>query len=71
MGGLFDSPEPPPPPPPPPAPAPAPTIDTAAQSARKTEDSRLNRRGRAATVLTSPQGDLSETKTATKALLGG
>ena len=54
----------------PPAPTPAPTIDTARQ-AQQAGDNMARRRGRAATVLTGPTGDLVAPETATKRLLGG
>lgn len=56
--------------PPPPAPAPAPTIDTASAEQQKNEDSARKRQGRAATILTGQQGDLSAPSTGTKQLLG-
>lgn len=52
------------------APAPAPTIDTARQQ-QQANDQMAMRRGRAATILTSQQGDLSKSETGTKKLLGG
>ena len=52
------------------APAAAPTIDTARQQ-QQASDAAAMRRGRAATILTSQQGDLSKSETGTKKLLGG
>lgn len=43
--------------PPPPAPAPAPTLDEARQS-QQLDDKILSRKGRAATILSGPEGDL-------------
>ncbi len=71
MGGLFSSPEVPSmPTPTPPPPAAAPSID-AARAKTYAADSGQAARGRAANMLTSSTGDLTETKTATKQLLGG
>lgn len=56
--------------PPPPAPAPAPTIDTASAEQQRGEDNMRKRQGRAATILTGAQGDLSAPTTGTKQLLG-
>lgn len=69
MGALFDSPEIPTPPPPPPPPAPpiVPTIDDARAKLGNVD----TRKGRGATVLTGPKGDLATPKTASKTLLGG
>jgi hypothetical protein len=53
----------------PPAPVPAPTIDTARQQ-QQTVDNMARRRGRAATILTGPTGDLVAPETGTKQLLG-
>jgi hypothetical protein len=53
----------------PPAPTPAPTIDMARQ-AQQVGDAMAGRRGRAATILTGPTGDLAAPETATKRLLG-
>jgi len=71
MGGIFGGggSSQPSPPPPPPAPTPAPTIDTARQ-AQQSRDAVAGRRGRAATILTGAQGDLSAPTTGTKQLLG-
>jgi len=52
------------------APAPAPTIDQARQRQQESDNVAM-RRGRAATILTSQQGDLSTTQTGTNKLLGG
>ena len=59
----------PPPPAPAPTPTPAPTIDEA-RANRQKQDDVLARRGRAATVLTGSQGDMSAPATGTKTLLG-
>jgi hypothetical protein len=58
MGSLFSSPSPPAPPPPPPPP---PTTDDPVieDRRRKLQLAELQRRGRAATILTSGLGDLS------------
>jgi hypothetical protein len=70
MGGLFKSPKQVVAPlPTPPAPTPAPTIDVA-RAAQQTQDAVIDRRGRAASVLTSQQGDLTPVETGTKKLLG-
>lgn len=69
MGGLFGGSD-PEPLPPPPAPAPVPTMDTARSKVQQ-DDERAMRRGRAATILTSASGDLNETKSGAKTLLGG
>jgi hypothetical protein len=71
MGGLFGGSPTPPPTPTPPAPTPAPTIDTARQS-QQSQDANAGRKGRAATILTGNQGDLSTpvTTSGTKQLLG-
>lgn len=66
----FFSPSPPSPPPPPPPP---PTItDPSVEEARRKaiEDSARKARGRASTILTGGQGDLSEAPVAKKTLLG-
>lgn len=68
MASLFSTPK-IPAPPPVPAPAPVPTIDDAAVSQRQ-QDALLKRRGRAATILTGPQGDLSAPPVSAKTLLG-
>lgn len=67
MSALFSKPA---KPPPPPAPAPAPSIDTARQM-QMSQDVLAGRKGRAATILTSQQGDLTTPTTGTKTLLGG
>ena len=65
-GGSYN----PPPVTPPPAPAPAPTIDEA-RDARQKQDAALARKGRAASILTSSQGDIAMTETKSgKTLLG-
>lgn len=71
MGGLFGGSPTPPPTPAPPAPTPAPTIDTARQS-QQAMDRDAGRKGRAATILTGSQGDLSQpaVTSGTKQLLG-
>jgi hypothetical protein len=71
MGGMFGGGKSytPSAPPPPPAPAPAPTIDNARQE-RQSQDEVIARRGRAASILTSTEGDLSTPTTGTKQLLG-
>jgi len=51
------------------APTPAPTIDTARQQ-QQASDNAAMRRGRAATILTSQQGDLATTQTSATKLLG-
>lgn len=66
MSALFSK---PPKPPPPPAPAPAPSIDEARQR-QQAQDKLAGRQGRAATILTGAQGDLTTPPTATKTLLG-
>jgi hypothetical protein len=53
MGGTPDIPK----PPPPPAPAPAPTLDSAREAQQRT-DKMISRKGRAATILSGPEGDL-------------
>lgn len=63
MGGLFSKPKIPKPPP-------VPTIDETRQN-QDILDRIRRRRGRAATILTGPQGDTSTPLTATKKLLGG
>lgn len=79
FGGGSDS-KPPPapqvvaapaPPPPPPPPALAPTID-AAKVAQNDRMAEFKRKGRASTILTGQQGDLStpSTSNGTKTLLG-
>lgn len=70
MCGSVPTPPPIPPLPPPPAPLPAPTIDTAKEK-RMSDDTLLARKGRAASILTGPAGDLSTPETGTKKLLGG
>ena len=65
MGGSSYS---PPPPQPVPAPAPAPTIDAARQSQIQ-NDGMAARAGRAASILTSTQGDMTN-PTTKKVLLG-
>lgn len=72
MGGLFGGgSSAPPPPPPPPAPTPAPTIDDARQK-QQSSDKDAGRKGRAATILTGEQGDLSTptTTSGAKKLMG-
>jgi len=66
MSALFSK---PPKPPTPPAPAPAPSIDEARQR-QQAQDVLAGRKGRAATILTGAQGDLSTPPTAVKTLLG-
>lgn len=62
------SPSPPPPPPPPP---PAPSATDTAVIQNEQRDIQRRKRGRAATILTGSQGDLSTPMTtATSALLG-
>lgn len=68
MGGLFKTPK-APAIPPPPAPASAPTVDVAKDRAMAM-DKLAGRRGRAASILTGSQGDLTAAPTATKTLLG-
>jgi hypothetical protein len=70
MSGLFGSKSSPPPQaPPPPPPAPTTSDSTVVQNEQR--DIQRRKRGRAATVLTSPKGDLSTpVTTATSALLG-
>lgn len=66
MGFIFPSkPAAPPPPPPPP---PVPTID-AARERRDAADAAARKRGRAASVLTGPEG-VAEEPTAKKTLIG-
>ena len=65
-GGSYT----PPPVTPPPAPSPAPTIDQARDSRQKQDDA-LARKGRAASILTGNQGDLSTAEVKSgKQLLG-
>lgn len=65
-GGSYN----PPPVTPPPAPLPAPTIDEA-RDTRQQKDVALARKGRAASILTSSQGDLTQTEIKSgKTLLG-
>lgn len=69
MGSLFGSPSPPPPPPPPP---PAPTLaapDVQAAARQQAIDA-AQADGRAATMLTGPNGDTSPAPVAKKTLLG-
>ena len=68
MSGLFDKPEIPAPPPPAPPP-PVPTMDKARQRQQAT-DELAGRRGRAASILTGPAGDLAPPTTGAKTLLG-
>lgn len=68
MGSIFGGPD-VPTPPPPPAPAPVPTVDNA-RASRQAQDAAIARRGRAASILTSDQGDLTAPNTGTKTLLG-
>lgn len=68
MSGLFSSPK-VPTPPPPPAPPPVPTMDNARQR-QQAMDELAGRRGRAASILTGPSGDLAPTSTGAKQLLG-
>jgi hypothetical protein len=71
MSGLFGSSTPPPPPPPTPPPAP-PSMDVAQQTRMQADELR-RRQGRAATILTQPQGMLADGQrpmTATKRLTG-
>ncbi len=68
MSGLFSSPK-IPAPPPPPAPPPVRTMDDARQR-QQAQDVMAARRGRAATILTGPMGDLAAPPTGTKTLLG-
>lgn len=70
MCGSVPTPPPIPPLPPPPAPLPAPTIDEA-RTKRMSDDALLARKGRAASILTGPSGDLGTPDTGTKKLLGG
>ena len=70
MGGLFKQPKiQMPATPTPPAPTPAPTIDTA-RAAQEARDNAAMRQGRAATILTSDQGDLTPIETGAKKLMG-
>jgi hypothetical protein len=70
MGGLFKQPKiQMPATPTPPAPTPAPTIDTA-RAEQMSRDSAAMRQGRAATILTSDQGDLTPVETGAKKLMG-
>lgn len=55
------------PPPPPPAP---PDVNAIQQETEEQESLAKKRQGRAASILTGPQGDLTQTQTATKTLLG-
>jgi hypothetical protein len=58
------------PPPPPPAPPP-PTVTDPVVIQNEQRDAQRRKRGRASTILTGPQGDLSTPRTsATTALLG-
>lgn len=68
MGGLFGGGD-VPAAPPVPAAAPVPTVDNA-RSSRQAQDAAIARKGRAASILTSTQGDMSTPNTATKTLLG-
>lgn len=58
----------PPPPPPPSAPPPTPTMDEA-RARRQAEDAARRKRGRAASVLTGPEG-VGATPVAAKTLIG-
>lgn len=69
MSALFSKPK-IPAPPPLPAPVPVPTIDEARQR-RMAADELAGRRGRAASILTGPMGDLAPPPTGAKTLLGG
>lgn len=69
MSGLFSKPK-IPAPPPPPAPPPVPTMDVARQR-QQAMDELAGRRGRAASILTGPMGDLAPPTTGAKTLLGG
>ena len=71
MGGIFGggSSYNPPPPAPPPAPAPAPNID-AARASRQKQDDVIGRKGRAASILTGVEGDLTTPPASSKTLLG-
>ena len=75
MGGFFSAPKPPAPPPPPPAPT---REDPAvAESKEKLRKAELQRKGRAATILTSGSGaeddlgSISRPQARTSKLLGG
>lgn len=77
VGGLFGANDSPyqqiqqqAPTPTPPAATPAPNIDSARQQ-QQASDNAAMRRGRAATILTSQQGDMTKSDTGTKKLLGG
>jgi hypothetical protein len=73
MGSIFSSPSPPTPPAPlPPPPSPPPTTDdpAIADSRRKLKLAEQQRRGRAATILTSGLGDLSPTPVDRRTLTG-
>ena len=70
MSALFSKPSiSVPPTPTPPAPTPAPTLDVARQ-AQQAQDKLASAKGRAATILTGSQGDLSAPTTGAKQLLG-
>ena len=68
MGAFFGNDSTPLPPPPPAAPPPVPTIDTA-KVRKQSDDSIRRKRGRQASVLTSPEG-VGFTPVGTKTLIG-
>jgi hypothetical protein len=68
LGSIFGAQKAPAMPAPPPPPAPPPSIDDASERQSRADAAR-RRRGRAATVLTSPAG-VGEQAAATKTLLG-
>lgn len=68
MGGLFGS---APKPPPPLPPVPTPEDPAVEQRRRDVRQALKRRRGRGATILTSPLGDTSTPETKRKRLLGG
>ena len=70
MQSLFGGPQIPQMPAPPPPPPPAPDINSIRQDEDEQEALAKKRQGKAASMLTGPQGDLSGATTATKTLLG-
>jgi hypothetical protein len=64
---MPSAPKPPPPPPPPPT-RDDPIINAEAEAKRRRI---LAQKGQASTILTTPEGDLSEANTGKKSLLGG
>lgn len=67
---IFSGPQVPQMPAPPPPPPPAPDINMIQRETEEQESLAKKRQGRAASMLTGPQGDLTPTQTATKTLLG-